>query len=225
MKKSLIYLILLVFSSAAFAQSSATRKLEKFTAISVSEGINLNLVKGNSYQAKITVKNIDLEDVLMEVSGSTLKIHLEGNSHHNIDVTIELTFVTLESIRASSAADVTSKSVIVASDFKIKASSAADIVLELKVNTLEVDASSAADIELSGTANSQTVDLSSAADYKAFDLKSKSANVSVSSAADAMVNVSEKLEASASSGGSIKYKGNPEKIRERSSSGGDVREY
>ena len=225
MKKSLIYLLLFALSTSVFAQSGATRKLDKFTSISVSEGIDVNLKKGSSHKAEITAKNIDLEDILTEVSGSTLKIHLDGNNHNNVNVTIEVTFVSLEGVRAMSAADVTSYSVIEASDFKVKASSAADVTLELKVNTLEVDASSAADITLSGTAGSQTVEISSAADYKAFELKSKTANVSASSAADAKVSASESLDASASSGGSVKYKGNPDKLRERSSSGGDVREY
>lgn len=226
MKKSLIYLFVFALSASAFAQSGATRKLDKFTSISVSEGIEVNLVKGNSHQAKITFyKNVDLEEVLTEVSGSTLKIHLDGNNHTNVDVRIDVTFVSLESVRASSAADVTSSSVIEASDFKVKASSAADVTLELKVKTLKVDASSAADVTLSGSTDSQSVDISSAADYKAFDLKSKTANVSASSAADAKVNVSENLDASANSGGSVKYKGNPAKLREHSSSGGDVKEY
>ena len=225
MKKSLVYVFLFAFSASVFAQTGATRKLDKFTSITVSEGIDVNLTKGSSHKAEITVKNIDLEDVLTEVSGSTLKIHLDGNNHNNVNVTVDLTFVSLERIKASSAADVTSSSVIEAADFKVSASSAADVILELKVNTLEVDASSAADITLSGSAGSQTVDISSAADYKAFELKSKTANVSASSAADAKVSASESLDASASSGASVKYKGNPDKLRERSSSGGDVREY
>ncbi len=225
MKKTFVYLIVFVISTSVFAQTGATRKLDKFTSISVSEGIDVNLTKGSSYKAEITAKNIDLEDILTEVSGSTLKIHLDGNNHNNVNVTIEVTFVSLESVRASSAADVNSSSVIEANDFKVKASSAADVTLELKVNTLEVDASSAADITLSGTAGSQTVSVSSASEYNAFELKSKTADVSASSAADAKVSVSENLEASASSGASIKYKGNPDKLRERSSSGGDVRDY
>jgi len=226
MKKSLIYFLLFALSTSVFAQSGAIRKLDKFTSISVSEGISVNLIKGNSHQAKVTLyKNIDLEEVLTEVSGSTLKIHLDGNSHNNVNVTIDVTFVSLESVRASSAADINSSSVIEADDFKVKASSAADVTLELKVTTLEADASSAADITLSGTVGSQTVDISSAADYNAFGLKSKTANVSASSGSDAKVNVSGSLDASASSGGSVKYKGNPDKLREHSSSGGDVREY
>ncbi len=220
-----MYAILLMCGTSVFAQNKDARKLDKFTTISVAEGIEVNLIKGNTYEAKITARNTDLNEILTEVVEGNLKVHLEGNNHNNIDVSIDITFVSLEGIYASSAADVKSSSVIKASSLKIKASSAADINLEVAVGSLKVSASSAADVVLSGTADTQTIDISSAADYKAFDLKSKIADVSASSAADARVYVSERLNASASSGATVKYKGNPDKIKERSSSGGHVKEY
>lgn len=225
MKKPIIYAILFACSTTVFAQNSNNRKLEKFTTISVSEAIDVNLIKGSSYSAKITARNIDLKDILTDVSEGNLKVHLAGNNHNNVNVSIDVTFISLEGIYANSAAEVKSSSVIEASSLRIKASSAADIDLEVKVGALKVSASSAADVILSGTADSQEVDISSASDYKAFDLKSKTADVSASSAADARVYASESLDASASSGGSVKYKGNPDKLREHSSSGGDVKEY
>ena len=225
MKRIAVLVLITVFGTSVFAQKTATRKLEKFTAISASEGIDVTLVKGSSYEAKITASGIEMEDVLTEVSGGRLKIHLDGGNHRNIDVNVEVTFVSLNEIRASSAADIKSSSVIEADMLEIDASSAADIDLKIKVKELHVDASSSADITLSGTADKQNVDISSAADYKAFELVSKEGDISASSAADANVNVTESLYASASSGASVRYKGNPDKVKEHSSSGGDVEQY
>ena len=219
MKRIAVLVLITVFGTSVFAQKTATRKLEKFTAISASEGIDVTLVKGSSYEAKITASGIEMEDVLTEVSGGRLKIHLDGGNHRNIDVNVEVTFVSLNEIKASSAADIKSSSVIEADMLEIDASSAADIDLKIK------DASSSADITLSGTADKQNVDISSAADYKAFELVSKEGDISASSAADANVNVTESLYASASSGASVRYKGNPDKVKEHSSSGGDVEQY
>lgn len=224
MKKVILLCAIAAMAASVFAQNTATRKLEKFTGVSAAEGIDVNLVKGSKYEAKITAKGIDMDDVLTEVSGSMLKIHLDGG-HHNVDVKVEVTFVSLDKIKASSAADIESSSVIEGDMLEVDASSAADIHLKVKVKELRVDASSSADIILSGTADSQNVDISSAADYKAFDLVSKEADVSASSAADANVNVTERLDASASSGASVRYKGNPDKVKEHSSSGGDVEQY
>lgn len=225
MKRIAVLVLITVFGTSVFAQKTATRKLEKFTAISASEGIDVTLVKGSSYEAKITASGIEMEDVLTEVSGGRLKIHLDGGNHRNIDVNVEVTFVSLNEIKASSAADIKSSSVIEADMLEIDASSAADIDLKIKVKELHVDASSSADITLSGTADKQNIDISSAADYKAFELVSKEGDISASSAADANVNVTESLYASASSGASVRYKGNPDKVKEHSSSGGDVEQY
>ena len=225
MKKIVLILLTLGFATSVFAQNTETRKLKSFTSLSVSEGIEVNLIKGSSTQAVITAKGMDLEEVLTEVSSGTLKIHLDGNNHNNVDVTIDLTYQTLESIRASSAAEVHSTSVIESNIFVIKASSAAEVMIKIKTKQLDVEASSAAEITVSGSADSQKVDVSSASEYKAFELISKVANVSASSAAEAKVNVSDELDASASSGAEVKYKGNPDKIREHSSSGGDVTQY
>ncbi len=226
MKKTIVIYVTLLFSVLKlYAQEGSVRSLAPFTSISVAEGINVKLKAGTEPQAKITAHNIDLEDILTEVSGNRLKVHLEGNHHTNIKVTVEVTYTNLTSVKASSAASVVSMGIITADEFSVSASSAADINLTLEANKVTVDGSSAADIELAGTVKLQTVDLSSACDYKAYGLESKGAVVSVSSAADAHINVSESLDAHASSGGSIRYKGKPKKLYERTSSGGDIKQY
>ncbi len=55
-------------------------------------------------------------------------------------------------------------------------------------------------------------DLSSAGDLNAYDLKVREADISVSSAGDADINVTEKITARASSAGDINYKGNPKYV-------------
>lgn len=225
MKKIVLVVLITVLGTSVFAQKTATRKLDKFTSISVAEGIDATLVKGSSYQAVVKASNIDMEDVLTEVSGGRLKVHLDGHNHRNIDVSVEVTFVSLNEVSGSSAADIKSSSVIEADVLEINGSSASDIHLKVKARELRVEVSSSADVVLSGSADKQIVEVSSAADYKAFDLVSKEADITASSAADANVNVTENLSAIASSGASVRYKGNPDKVRERSSSGGDIDNY
>ena len=225
MKKIALSFLLTVFVTSVFAQKTTTRNLKKFTHIYVSEGINVHLIKGALHSAKITANGIDIEDILTEVSGVNLKIHLSGSMHRNVDVSIDLTYVDLEEVTASSAAEVKSTTVIEANVFKIEALSAADIELILKVNDLTVEASSAADVVVSGTTDNQTVNISSASEYKAFDLVSKVATISASSASSAKVQVTENLFANANSGASITYKGSPDKVKEKSLSGGDVEQY
>jgi hypothetical protein len=104
----------------------------------------------------------------------------------------------------------------------LSASSAGDIKIEVNAKKIDVDISSSGDITVTGETGMLRADLSSAGDLKAYDLKTREADISVSSAGDADVNVSERLTARASSAGDINYKGDPKYIDAHSSSAGGV---
>jgi hypothetical protein len=65
-------------------------------------------------------------------------------------------------------------------------------------------------------------DLSSAGDLNAYEFKVKEADISVSSAGDADIYVTEKLRADASSAGDVNYKGDPKNVDAHTSSAGGV---
>jgi hypothetical protein len=75
---------------------------------------------------------------------------------------------------------------------------------------------------LTGETDELDADLSSAGDLNAYDLKAKEAEISVSSAGDADINVSEKITARASSAGDINYKGDPKYVDVHTSSAGGI---
>jgi len=223
MKNNLLSIVLLALTvSFTKAQSTETRSLSDFNEISIGEAIELTLVPGNTNVANIKTSNIDLEDVLLEIRGNTLKIGLGGTRHRNVDVEITLTYKTLGSLSISSAANVSTNGAIKASSLDITVSSAADAVLEISTNKLDIDISSAGELELSGTTTSQRVDVSSAGEYNGYDLDCEDTYVRAASAGSARVMASKKIEAKASSAGSIKYKGDPEKVYVSSNSGGSA---
>ncbi len=221
-----LFMITCVLSSTmVMSQSRETRNLSNFTSVSVGEAINVVLVPGNENKAELRVSGIDLDEVLTEVNSSRLKIHLESGRHNNIDVDITLTYKSIERLKVSSAADVSTKGPIKASNLEISVSSAGDADLELAVGVLEVAVSSSGDANFSGWVTSQNVEVSSAGSYDGSDLKCDEADVSASSAGSARISASKRVDASASSGGSVKYSGDPDKVRESSSSGGSIRSY
>ena len=64
---------------------------------------------------------------------------------------------------------------------------------------------------------------SSGSDIKAGDLKAESSKVQASSGADITVNTAKELRAIASSGGNIKYFGNPDIVNKNDSPSGSIR--
>jgi Putative auto-transporter adhesin, head GIN domain len=216
-------LILILIQGYTFAQNSETRSLRPFSGIQVGEGIDVVLKKGPKEQAVLEVDGVALVDVVTEVSGDFLKIHLRGNHSREVEVKILVTYVKVDKLSASSGASITSPETLKANALNISSSSASFIELRLETNTVEVSASSAGDVELSGKVKRADIDVSSAGEVDAFDLACEEMKVTANSAGSAKVNVEKALEAQANSGGSIRYKGNPEKSITDSSSGGSVK--
>lgn len=223
-KRFLLLLLILAGSfSLVLAQNSETRNLGSFTRISVSEAIHVYLSHGTSESARIEVSGIDLDEVLTDIHGSTLDIHLDGRNHRNIDVDVYVTYRELEEIEVSAAASVRTEDLLKTQSLKVEASSAGDTDLEIDVENLEVNVSSSADVEISGKAKFQEVSVSSAGKYDGFDLESEEADITASSAGSARVTVTKRIEAEANSAGDVRYRGNPDKIYEDENSGGSVR--
>ncbi|MEO9871415.1 head GIN domain-containing protein [Ekhidna sp.] len=245
MKKSfIITLIGVLVAGVALAQSEETRSLSSFSSVSANEAIDVYLKAGDKEEARIVSENVDIEDVLTEVSGGRLKIHLDGNNWRNVDVDVYVTYKSIDAISASSAASITSEGTIQADgDFDVRVSSAGDIVasiegadevsinassagdarLKVEANEIDAEVSSAGDIEVSGIAEKQDIEASSSGDYHGFDVESDDVEARASSGGSIKVNVKTKLDARASSGGAVRYKGSPTYLDANSSSGGSVR--
>jgi hypothetical protein len=226
MKRKLgVLLGLILLSVAGWAQDSEVRNLDRFTGVKSAEAVDVYLKKGDKESVKVEVNGVKLSDVLTEVSGSYLKIHLRDNYNFRgkRDVKAYVTYVDLDKISASSASNIFSDGVIKANDMEVHASSAASIEISLEAGDVQVHASSAGDVILEGKARSIDAEASSAGEIDAYNFVAESADASASSAGSIKLNVTQALEGHASSGGSIRYRGNPAKTNTNSSSGGSVK--
>ena len=223
MKKLLVVILILSASVMLHAQEKEERSLSNFDEIQVSQGIDAYLQKGTKESVVVEVRGISLDEVLTEVYGGRLKVHIARNRWRDYSVVVHVTYVNLKEISASSAANVVGKNVIKADRLLLDASSAADIEVTVEVNDLSIDASSSGDIEVSGKANYLNVDVSSGSGADAYDLEAQEVRVDASSGAEAKVYAIKEIDAEASSGASVRYRGNPMKSRTDTSSGGSVR--
>lgn len=219
----LLILLCVLGSGIVQAQSVENRSIGSFHGIKTSNAITVYLQKGNSQSLRVEAEGIDLDEIETKVEGGILKIQLRRGNYRNIDVKVTVTYKNLDMLAASSASAIFSKEVITTDRIEIMASSAATIEVELDAREVSLNASSAADLEISGKTESVQIDVSSAGDIDAYDLIAQKAQISASSAGEAKVSVEQEINALASSGGSIKYQGNPQKSSTDSRSGGSVR--
>lgn len=217
-----IGLFLFIFGES-IGQQSETRSVGSFAGIKSAEAIDVYLKKGEKESVRVEVTGTSLSDVITEVSGSTLRIHMENGNFKRTNVKVYVTYVRLDKISASSASNVFSEGTIKSSKLDISVSSAATVEVAIDAGEVSADVSSAGDIVLEGMAKSLDAEASSAGGVDAYRLECENVRARASSAGSVKLTATKELDARASSGGDIRYRGNPMKTNTDSSSGGSVK--
>ncbi len=217
-----------------------------YTALTVSSGITVEFVDSETGTGFITADEEVLEHVSIIEEGGTVKVSYEPfitvQSKIKTVVTMPLS-ENLSRLDVSSAGRVVSSTRVMASTMEIECSSAGEVEIDIDAaeisldlssaasfsgnvvaGTLKAELTSAAKCRIEGSADYSSVEASSAGLFQGFDLVSRRARAEASSAGSVEISATEELDASASSGGSVRYSGAPAITRRDTSSGGSVRE-
>ena len=227
-KKIASFFIAAMFIFAAFTASAVidkkNRNVSGFSGIKVSSGIDLYIKMGDTEKCVVEASDDIIDRIITEVEDGILKIYFDGKFTWNwrTERKVYVTVKELALLNCSAGSDVESENTIESDELSVKASSGSDVKLSIKTDKFTLDTSSGSDARISGTTKVFYAESSSGSDIRASELKSQICKVSVSSGSDASVNVSEELYARASSGGDVKYYGNPAHKDIKESSGGDV---
>lgn len=198
------------------------REVTAFNAIDASGGINVELVQGPEIGLTIEADDNLIEFIEIEVTDSVLKIRLREKIGDHKAIEVKVDFVSIEAIRASAGAKVSSESPIVGKALKFETSSGAISRLNLEFESIAIEASSGAQAELSGTAGQLMLQSSTGAIIEALGLKAENASVKSSSGAINNVSASNELSMEASSGAIVNYQGQPVIKNQKTSSGGII---
>jgi hypothetical protein len=183
------------------------RKIAEFDAITVAEGLNVFLKQGKKNAVKVVADENLHEYILTEVRDGTLKIHVEDNvqirSAKSKDIYV--TLVNINSLKASSGADVISEPLVL-KNLNASTSSGADMNIEVKAERLSCKASSGSNLFCKGKSKEMTINSSSGADIKVYI-------------------ITENLTCKASSGSDIEISGETGNLNVNTSSSGDVNAF
>jgi hypothetical protein len=160
--------------------------------------------------------------MITEVVDNTLKIYTKKNIRKARSKKVFLVYEDLNTIRISSAGDVAGENTLQTDELDIDLSSAGDLNLDVQAEKIRCDISSSGDARLSGNSDVLVASLSSAGDLHAYELITKKADVSCSSAGDARIYASEEFNLRSSSAGSIYYKGDGQLVNSHTSSAGSI---
>ena len=228
-----ILVFLIIGSSSCFISPHETiygsgnvvteeRDIGDFTGLKVSSGIDVVIRQGKEISLKLEADDNLHEVIITEVDGNTLKIYTRKNIRKARSKKVFLVYEDLNTIRISSAGDVTGENTLHTGTLDIDLSSAGDLNLEVQAEKIRCDISSSGDARLSGSTEVLVASLSSAGDLHAYELNTKKTEVSCSSAGDARVYATEEFNLRSSSAGSIYYKGDGRVVNSHTSSAGSI---
>lgn len=199
-----------------------TRQVDEFDEIKVSRGMNVYITQGSPAKVVVIADNNLHEVIETEVEGGVLKVYVNENIRWAKEKKVMVTVEKLSGVEVTSGSNVWSQSQIMSEYLELKATSGANMKMDVNAKRLKADCSSGANIHLSGLAKEAELETSSGANLKAQELKANNCKMRASSGANVWATVVDRLEAKASSGGNVHYYGEPSSTEIDASSGGNV---
>lgn len=220
----ILLFLALIFMGKAVAQK--TIETEDFDQLFVTGNIEVMLTKGAENKVDLYVDGMPYDKVSVTVQRGILRLRtLESWMYRDEVIRVYLTYKELNAIRANAGAIVENEELIEADQFEVRASSGAQVELSIKANSIEGGASEGGILELEGSAEKQDMQISTGAQYNGFRLDVKKTYIRTNTGGHADVVALELLEASANTGGSVTFKGDPETKHIKTVIAGEVTEF
>jgi hypothetical protein len=171
--------------------ATESREVSGFTGVELTSIGDLHIKQTGTESLTIEADADVLPRLTSNVSGGVLVLGVAPGTTiaKGRRIVYRLTVATLDSIAVSGVGDTTASN--------------------LRAERLTVEINGAGGLTLAGTVGSQAVTISGTGDYNGEDLQSATAKVTVDAAGNAVLRVSDRLDATVSGVGSVEYIGDP----------------
>ena len=219
MKKTFFSLILTLIGATAFSQKTINdpnaekRNVNGYHAIHVSGGIDLYLSQGGESVAVSASETKYRNRIKTEVKDGVLRIWYEHNAGitmgwGNRKLKAYVSFANLDKLNGSGGSDIKVDGTIKVNTLSIHISGGSDFDGKVEADDLKVEASGGSDFDISGNVKTLAIDVSGGSDFKGYALATDICTLEASGGSDVRVTVNKELDARASGGSDVYYKGN-----------------
>jgi hypothetical protein len=221
MKKSIYFLIAaLGVSIQLMATADLTTKKFKvgnFNSLEIGNEFEVHIFKGNTYSISATGTESNIEDLEVQVVGSTLEVSIDYKlskwitwSSGNSKIVLNITMPRLRDAEFNGASKVTLEGFVDEEEMRLHVSGAAKLSSsKLVADKLLLDLSGASKVDMRGQVLKLTIDLSGASQINLTEMIARDADVDASGASHVELNVQKSLRVEASGASKITYLGNP----------------
>ena len=169
------------------AASAETRALNGFDSVSAAGRVEVEIVIGQAFGVELTGPRVD--NVITRVEGGRLEIETRNNrgNWRGRDAHVRITMPSLRALDVAAGAAVNAR--------------------EVSAAAFALDVSSGATADVTGACESLTLDISSGANVRAGDFRCGDVRADASSGASATVYAANAIAVDASSGASLRWRG------------------
>ena len=190
---------------------TVTRPVSDFNAVELAGIGRLIITQGQENSLTITAEENLLDYIESKITGSNLYLGVKDqiNLRPSQDIVFDLTVKDLRRLSTSGLGQVEIGELVTDRLGIIISGNGKVIINRLDAKNLSLETSGLGDINISGSVDSQEVRISGMGNYKAENLLSKRAEIQISGTGNALIWVTDNLDASISGAGKIEYYGQP----------------
>ena len=209
-------------------KNAQKRSVQGFHGVSVGSGIDLYLTQGGEEAVAVSASDLETRDkIRTEVENGVLHIYMENKGLHwgnwgDRKLKAYVSCKVIDELHASGGSDVYIENALKSDKLNMTLSGGSDFHGKLNVGELAINQSGGSDSYLSGSASRLTVHASGGSDFHGYDLPADDCRVEVSGGSDAYLLVNKALDANASGGSDIHYKGSVTGVISHTSGGGGI---
>ena len=186
--------------------------LSGFDQVEVTDAFEVEIRHGDAFSVVVRVDDSVKQYLDVVKQGSTLRIGLKPISSSTVsDMTLEaeVTMPQLTGLELSGASDVSVTDFTSSEALYAEVSGASSLRGDIEAGGVRFDVSGASDVKLRGSGEDLVMDVSGASSADLADFPVADADIEVSGASSATVNVSGRLDVEASGASRVRYRGSP----------------
>lgn len=218
--KRIILLVLIIITGViakaqniVYDENAEIRTVGNFNGIELSGTVSLYLSQGSTIGVAVSAGEEKYNNkIKTEVKNGVLRISVEGGVWNGFNWTNRklrayVTVADINRLDVSGASYVSISGTLKSEEFNLNVSGASEVKGTVNVNRLNMDISGASVARLAGTVKEAIIDASGACKINSYDLVIDKCKASSSGASNIRVTVNDELNADASGGSTIYYKG------------------
>ena len=213
MKKIALLFLAMTISWAASAQQSIVSKLlDAFASVDLSGKLHVELIRADSAYLKVKLNGTNSNRLAWGVKDGTLKIQLRPGGDKDANGEVKIYYTSLSQIKISGAS-VSIQGTLTQGMIDVNMDAGAIFSADLNVKDIYLNIGGNSVANLTGSAKYSTLLASAKSKVNARQLVSQDVRVEAVSSAEAYVQVVERIQIVANTGGAVYYQGEPEIYR------------